>query len=303
MTQTKLKSAATCAQTNTRPKSLGRVNQWELVELIAEGSLAQVYRARACGGAVDRPAAYALKRLRPAWEDDPQAIRLLVREALAGRSVSNPHLVSILSASVTQSPRFVVMPCLEGSTLCDRLDAGWPVDLPIALWIARQVAEALDTLHTAGWTHGDIKPSNLFISREGHVTLLDLGFARRTDEAGSAVDRCVIGTCNYMAPELITSTHGADIRSDIYSLGAVLFELLSGRLPFKGADLAELAGQHKQARPPALVRLAPHLPSSVTALVRQMLAKDPLRRPQTPSELMRWLTALEIATFSERLAS
>ena len=302
MTQTDLNSAGSAAVARPAgdPQPTGRVGQWELVVLAAEGSLSRIYRARPAGTPADRPAGYAVKMLRQQWEDDPRAVRLLVREAIAGRCVSHPHLVSILRASVSRPPRFLVMPWLEGSTLRARLAAGEQIDLPVALWIARQVAEALEALHAAGWMHGDVKPDNIFISPEGHVTLLDLGFARRPDETGSAVDRCVTGTCAYIAPEHITSALRADIRSDIYSLGVVLFELLSGRLPFEGKDLAELATQHKQAAVPNLVRLVPYLPVAVVSLVRQMLGKEPLRRPQTPRELIEHLSALEIATFSER---
>jgi len=277
-----------------------RVNQWELVRLAAEGRLARIYRARLAEGPADRPAPYALKMLRPEWQDDPNATQLLLREAVAGRSVSHPHLIPILAASISEPPRFVVMPWLDGSTVRACLAAGCRFDLPVVLWIARQTAEALDALHTAGWMHGDVKPSNIFLATEGHVTLLDLGFARRNDETGSAVDRCVMGTCNYMAPEIIASVRRVDIRSDIYSLGIVLFEVLSGQLPFQGADLAELAEQHKTASPPDLHQLTPHLPAELVDLIRRMLAKDPLRRPQTPPELVRELVKLEIAAFLER---
>jgi serine/threonine-protein kinase len=225
---------------------------------------------------------------------------LLSREAAVGRSVSHPNLVAILAASVHDPPPFVVMPWLDGSTLQARLSAGQLFDLPEVLWFARQTAEGLDALHQAGWMHGDLKPSNLMVSPEGHVTLLDLGFARRREETGSVVDRCVLGTCNYLAPEWITSTLRADIRSDIYSLGVMLFELLTGRLPFVGNDLADLATQHLQSAPPNLARLAPHLPSEVVDLVRQMIAKEPLRRPQSPCELADRLVRLEIASFGQR---
>ena len=268
--------------------------------MAAEGSLARVYRARAATTPVDRPAAYAVKMLRERWRDDPRAIRLLQREAVAGRSVAHRHLVSILAARISRPPRFVVMPWLEGATLRALLTAGRHIDLPEVLWIARQVAEALAALHTAGWMHGDVKPGNIFVSPQRHVTLLDLGFARRADEAGSAADRCVLGTYHYLAPEMIVSAIRADIRSDVYSLGVVLYELLSGRLPFDGEDLAELVGQHRQAAPPDLHRLAPQLPIEVVGLVREMLAKEPLRRPQTPCELIDRLAELEIATFAQR---
>ncbi len=286
-----------------------------LVEPAVEGDFARVYRARPCGCPSDRPAAYAVKVLRPPWQDDPRAIGMLAREALVGQSVSHPHLVSVLEACVSRPPRLVVMPWLEGLTLRQQMTGGARLDLPLALWIARQVAEALQAMHAAGWIHGDVKPSNILVSPGGHVTLLDLSFARRSDETGSVVDRCppgdcltghyvtghcLMGTGNYLAPEQITSSYGADIRSDLYSLGVVLFELFSGRLPFRGDDLAELAVQHRQATPPDLRVLAPHLPVELVRLVRQMLAKHPLRRPQTPGELIDRLLQLEIATFSER---
>ena len=277
-----------------------RVNDWDLLELAGEGSLAQVYRARPVGTEGDRPAAYAVKMLRPEWRKNPQAIGLLRREALVGRQVTHAHLVAILAAGIHGPPYFVVMPWLTGQTLAERLAGERPLDLPIALWTARQVGEALHALHQEGWMHGDVKPSNIFLSPEGHATLLDLGFARRRDEIGSVADRCVMGTYHYIAPEMITSALRPDIRSDIYSLGVVLFETLAGRLPFQAGDLAELATQHKEARPPDLRRLAPHLPGGVARLVREMLAKDPIRRPQTPAELVQRLTALEIETFAER---
>lgn len=298
MTQTSLpvRGPARVARRAALPCHTGR---WELVELAAAGSLAAIYRARPTG-ATDRPAAYALKMLHARWRNDARAAQFLAREAEVGRSVSHPHVVPVLAAHVSRAPRYVVMPWLEGATLQSHLAGGRQFDPPEALWFARQAAEGLDALHRADWMHGDIKPGNLFLSPEGHVTLLDLGFARRPDETGSAVDRCVLGTCNYLAPEWITSTLRADIRSDIYSLGAVLFEMLSGRAPFAGQDLAEVATQHRQARPPDLQRLVPYLPHEVAQLVRQMLAKDPLRRPQTPRELAERLADLEIATFSER---
>jgi len=326
MDQSETKSPSVSARA-TRQESPGdlprRVKLWELVRLVAEGPLTQLYRARPVGGPRGRPAPYALKLLRAEWEDDARAVNLICREALVGRTVAHSHVISVLSASLSRPPYFVVMPWLRGDTLAERLrwrgcdPAGvagravpgadrrtepLPIDLPSALWIARQTAEALGALHASGWMHGDVKPSNILLSPEGHVTLLDLGFARRDSETGSAVERCVMGTCLYLAPETISSALRADIRSDVYSLGAVLFEMLTGRPPFEAPDLPALVGQHQRARPPDLRRLAPQLPTGAIRLVREMLAKEPLRRPQTPRELIDRLVALEIAAFSERAA-
>ncbi|MGD0901076.1 MAG: serine/threonine-protein kinase [Thermoguttaceae bacterium] len=305
-------AACRTAAGGTVPRLAGH---WELVALAAEGSWAQVYCARPAGSPPDSPAAYAVKTLRPDRQGDATALGLLAREALAGRSVSHPHLISILEVQLRQAPPLVVMPWLEGATLAARLAAGWGPDLPEALWIARQAAEALAALDSAGWIHGDIKPSNLFVSPEGHVTLLDLGFARHRGDAphrgatmlrmvpGPAAGRCLIGTPYYLAPECFSDSLGPDIRSDLYSLGIVLYELLSGRLPFERQDLAGLANQHKRTAPVRLGRLAPHLPLEVARLVHEMLAKDPLRRPQAPGEVVGRLVGLEIATFTERVAA
>jgi serine/threonine protein kinase len=191
------------------------------------------------------------------------------------------------------------MPWLDGMNLQSRLAAdGW-LPLRTALWIARQAAEALDGFHAVGWVHGDVTPGNIHLAPNGHVTLLDLSFARRGDEVESAAHRRIMGTCNYIAPEQLTSTLRTDIRGDIYGLGAVLYEMLCGRPPYEATDLADLIAQHRQSAPPELVRLAPHVPREVLALVRQMLAKEPMRRPQTPHELRQRLAALEIAAISD----
>lgn len=250
-----------------------------------------------------RPA-YALKVLRARWEKDPKALAMMCREVQAARTIRHPHVVSVLAAGLHRPPYYLVMPWLRGRTLAARLATSEPFDLPVALWIVRQVGEALGGMSAAGWIHGDVKPSNVFLSPEGHVTLLDLGFARKADETCSkthAIDRRYFaGTGSYLSPESATSTLSVDIRGDIYSLGVVLFEMLTGRLPFECGDLAAVISQHRHSAAPNPRRFAPHLPLGVIRLVRQMLCKQPLRRPQTPQELAGCLAELEIQSFGER---
>jgi serine/threonine protein kinase len=227
-------------------------------------------------------------------------VALLRREAVVGKAVSHPHVISILAAGVTAPPYYVVMPWLAGTTLARLGLRRRRLALAAVFWIARQVAEALEGLDRAGWMHGDVKPSNIFVAPEGHVTLLDLGFARRTNRPDSGVQRWMAGTYQYIAPEGLTAGMRVDIRSDIYSLGMVMYEMLAGRVPFKGRDAEELARQHRGARVPDLRRLVPEVPAEAAALVGEMVAKEPLRRPQTPRELVQRLAALEIAFFAER---
>jgi serine/threonine protein kinase len=305
MTQTpelKSTSSARAARSLAEAPPPSRIGTWELVRPLGQGLLARVYQARPIDSAANVPAGYAIKVLREGWVDDPRGLEIVCREARVGRRVSHRHLVPILAASLHQRPYFLVMPYLQGQNLAELLATKERPALPAALWIARQVAEGLDALHGAGWMHADVKPSNIFVAPTAHVTLIDLGFARRGDEIGSVASRPVVGSLDYIAPEALSSTLRADIRSDIYSLGVTLFEMLSGRLPFDADDVATLAAAHRQSLPCDLRVLEPQIPTRVARLIRQMLAKEPLRRPQTPRELVDRLTALEIDTFAQRAA-
>lgn len=269
---------------------------WQHAETLHDGPLTVVFRARPIAGG---EAAYVLKRLQPHWVDDPRAVAMLKREAIVGQTVHHRNLVPVLDAGLDHEPYYVVTPLLEGHTL-ETLLVGQPRPaLAQALWIVRQVADALNALDAAGWMHGDVKPSNIIVSPRGHVTLIDLGFARRRDEMRGETDRPLPGTPHYMAPEMLISRLRPDARSDLYSLGTVLYRMLAGRLPFDG-DAATVLAQQLQGRPPALRALDRSIPEEISALVQRLLAKDPLRRPNSPAELVRQLVALELAYFEDR---
>jgi serine/threonine protein kinase len=299
--------AASGASKEVHPATGGKQNlptiagDWRLEGLLGEGALARVFRAAPAASPRGSSASYALKMLRPQWEDHAEAIDLLRREAKVGREVTHPHVVPVLAGHLTEAPYFVVMPRLVGQTLAARLTAG-PLTVGIAIWIARQLAQALDALHERGYLHGDVKPANLLIAPSGHVTLIDLGFARRPDETGSAVNRLVLGTINYLAPELLVSAIRADLRSDIFSLGVVLFEMLTGRAPVVARNLSDLLQMHNEYRVPNLRAIRADTPAALSALVRQMLLREPLRRPYSMSEVVHRLVRLEIETLSDRAA-
>jgi serine/threonine-protein kinase len=277
------------------------LGNWQLLECAWEGPWSRVYRARPAAAQSKGSASYAIKMLRPERQDEPLGGEMLAREARASATVRDAHLVTVLESQLQRQPQFLVMPWLEGASLETYTMAPRLLDPPVVLWIARQTAEALDALDCAGWRHGDIKPGNIFLSPQGHVTLLDLGFARHRNEPWES--SCVLaGSAHYMAPEQATAHGRADVRSDIYSLGVVLYQLLAGRPPLDGETLEQLLAEHKQTAPLHLRRAAPHVPPGAADLVQRMLAKDPLRRPQSPGELVAELVRLEIETFSERAA-
>jgi serine/threonine-protein kinase len=239
-----------------------------------------------------------VKILLPPHDQEAAAIQSLRREAWVGRRVAHPHLISVLAGRVDKSPYYIVMPRLDGASLRAVLDHAGPLPCGRALRIVRLVAEGLGALHQLGWIHGDIKPDNIVVSPNGHVTLVDLGFVRPLCKPPKRAEPVLMGTLTYTAPEAFLSSREEDRRSDIYSLGVTLYELLTGRRPFDANDPQGLVTAHLQQRPRNARFLVPQIPRSVNQLLQSMLAKDPLRRPQTSEEVVSRLIRLEIETLS-----
>jgi serine/threonine-protein kinase len=282
-----------------RPQALGRIGNWQLVRLIREGNFTRVYQAAPADRADDQPqAAYALKVLRKEWWRDPQAIEMQRREVWVGVKSSHPNLLPVLSASVQQPPFYFVTPLLKSQSLTQMLESGCP-PLPFALWIARQTAEALAALYdSAKLIHTDVNPSNILVSSTGHATLIDFGLCQTSDETSRWGVRSLQGTLGYIAPELLTSALSAGTFSDVYSLGATLYEMIAGQPPFASDDPAELAVLHRETKPTCLRQLRPDLPKPIASLVHSMLAKDSARRPNSASDIIPRLVRLEIDCFA-----
>jgi serine/threonine-protein kinase len=267
--------------------------------LINESELARVYLARPADAHEETPAAYVVKVLRKEWWRDSHAIEMQRRAAWVGRKVSHPHLLPVLSAGVEQPPFYTVSPKLEGRSLDRILQQQRRLPIALALWIGRQVAEGLDALHTtARMIHSDVKPANIVVAPDGHATLVDLGFVHTPSESRHWSTRPVYGTLNYLAPEALTSSLAASPQSDVYSLGVTLYEIITGRLPFVGHDAEQLLRQHREAQPECIRSRRPETPKAVASLVHRMLAKDPLRRPDSAAQVSEELVRLEIESFS-----
>ncbi len=299
------------AATGEAAPVVGRLGPWQLVRLLSESNLTRVYLARPSAESAPtdddesdvpaRPASYVVKMLRKEWWRDPQAIDMQRREAWVGSKVSHPNLLPVLSARVQEPPFYVVTPKIDGTTLAHLLADTAPLAMPLALWIARQTAEGLATLHqSAGMIHTDVNPSNIIVSPLGHATLIDFGLAQTLCEASQWQNRPLAGTLAYMAPEMVTSALAADTKSDVYSLGVTLYEMLTSHRPFEGDNPADLATFHRESKPADLRSHRSDVPPPLAELVQSMLAKDPLRRPSSAEALVARLIRLEIDSFALR---
>jgi serine/threonine protein kinase len=275
---------------------LPRIPGYELLECLGGGPLTVVWRGRD----LDTDTPCAVKTLRDDWADQETAVKLLQREARAGLAVRHPHLVRVATTHVTRPPYFLVMDLLPGESLRRRLRREFRLDVATTLWIIRQTAEALDALHRGGFVHGDIKPENIRLVSDGTAVLIDLGFAHHPGENAPLLRQgYVLGTANYMAPELCGFEDDGGPAGDMFSLGVTLFEMLSGHLPYPAGTVAQTLRRHR-CDPPADIRThLPTLPRVLVALVERLLAHKPEDRPRA-ARVVQQLIALEIAALRRR---
>jgi serine/threonine protein kinase len=278
---------------------LPKIPGYELLSYLGGGPLSCVFSARECAN--DAPC--AVKLIRPDWTDQSTAVKLLQREARTGMAVHHPHLVRLRHAHVTRPPYFLVMELLPGESLQQRLRRDYRLDVATTLWIARQAAEALSALHKAGFVHGDIKPDNIRLVDDGTAKLIDLGFSHRPGENSALVQRgCLLGTANYLAPEMCAFDPDADERSDLFSLGVTIFEMLTGRLPYPPGTANKTIRRHRCDPPADIRRYANPLPPPLVALLERLLAHRPEDRPRTAA-VVQQLVALEISALRRRMSA
>lgn len=271
---------------------------YEILRWLGGGPLTQVWSAHCQADG----SSCAVKVLRPEWRNDRTSIQLLQREARAGLALRHPHIVGFRDAQVLHPPYFLVMDLIPGESLRTRLRRDYALDLGTALWIARQTAEALAAMHKAGYIHGDVKPDNIRLADSGTAILIDLGFAHRPGENQALLeDGFVLGTANYLAPELCAAQAQDDPQADMFSLGVTLFEMLTGELPYPSGSVVETMNRHRSEPPRSLLDYSGEWPDALVDLVEALLAQQPQQRPR-PSRLVKELVALEILVLQRRAA-
>jgi eukaryotic-like serine/threonine-protein kinase len=255
--------------------------RYELNHLIARGGMAEVYRAH--DRLLDRPV--ALKVLFPELSVDRSFVERFRREAQAAANLSHPNIVPVFDWGEDTGTYFIVMEFIDGRPLSSILKTAGSLSAERTADVGAHVAAALGYAHKHGVIHRDVKPGNVLITDEGQVKVTDFGIARAINTEESLTQTgAVMGTATYFSPEQAEGI-GVDSRSDIYSLGVVLFEMVTGRPPFLGDTPVAVASKHVRDHPPAPRELNPSIPPTFEAIILKAMAKDPAHRYRTAEEL------------------
>ena len=266
--------------------------RYELIEKIGEGGMAVVYKAK------DRllNRYVAIKILRPEFTQDEQFLDSFKRESQAAAGLQHPNIVSIYDVGRTGNINFIVMELVDGRPLSDFIKENGHLDYKTTIDIAKQVASALAIAHKHQIIHRDVKPHNIMITSDGVAKLTDFGIARAVSNATMVADTSkIIGSVHYFSPEQARGAY-VDERSDIYSLGIVMFEMLTGRVPFDGETPVEVALKHINEDVPSPAKLVPGIPPALDKVVLKATDKYQTERYKSADEMLEALKNVEFVT-------
>lgn len=253
-----------------------------LIGLIGRGGMGSVYLAEH----LFLRRKIAIKILSRDLSAIPEEVERFEREAIAAAKLDHPNIVRIHDVDEENGRPFIVMEYVEGRDLEDRIQREAPLPVREAVRIALEVARALDHAHAAGVVHRDVTPGNILLARDGRVKITDLGLALETNRAEVNSDGTVLGTPFYISPEQAQGLP-ADARSDLYSLGACLFVMVTGARPFEGRSPDSVVRKHLDRRRPSPLQRRPGLARSLAAIVDRAIALDPADRYSGAAEMIR----------------
>src|ERR1700760_1231241 len=276
----------------TSSKMIGTVlsGRYRLEAKLGSGGMSTVYLAK--DTTLDRPV--AVKVMHREMSEQADQLERFRQEARAVAKLSHPNVVSVIDAGEDGGYPYIVFEYVEGETLKARINRVGALDTQESLAYAIEIGRGLTVAHARKMIHRDIKPQNVLIDAEGRAKLTDFGISRQLEQDGMTATGRVLGTTDYVAPEQAMG-HGADQRSDIYSLGVVLFEMLTGEVPFAADSQVGVAMKHVNEELPDVQSLRPELSAASALVVERATAKDPAKRYAEIGEMIDDLsTALEV---------
>jgi serine/threonine protein kinase len=262
------------------------VGQYEIIDTLGEGGMAVVYRAREMN--VDRE--IALKVIKASLTGLDETLERFKREANTIARLSHPHILKLFQFGEHNDTIYLAIELMRGGSLREAIKAQGQLPTHLITRVLEQIGAALDYAHKRGIIHRDLKPQNILLDEDGNAFLTDFGIAKLLNEAKLTQDGLMLGTPSYIAPEQWVG-EPADSRTDLYALGVLLFEMLTGQVPFRGKSPVEMARLHTKEQHPSVVKLRPDIAPAVEDVVNRALAKNRAERYQTAGELVEALKA------------
>lgn len=255
--------------------------RYALESLIGIGGMANVYKAQDLRG----ERTVAVKVLRDEFLQNAELVRRFKNESKAISILNHPNIVKVFDVSVTDKLNYIVMEYIEGITLKDYMNQrGGPLTWKETLHFIEQVLDALDHAHSKGVVHRDVKPQNIMLMADGTLKMMDFGIARFSREQSVSVSEKVIGSVHYISPEQASGDE-TTLTADIYSVGVMMYEMLSGRLPFESDDAMAVVVKQISDKAPSLREIAPDVPEALAEIAEHAMAKNPANRYQSAQEM------------------
>ncbi len=257
-------------------------NRYQILQEVGRGGMGIVFQA------YDKQLRenVAIKVLSPFLSNDPESLERLRREVTSARKITHPNVIKIFDIAETGGLHYITMEYFPGQNLRQHISRKGGMSLEEGLQIIFQICDGLEAAHANGIIHRDLKSQNVIINGSGQVKIIDLGLARASHMEGMTATGLILGTPEYMSPEQVMGKR-VDERSDLYSLGIILFEVFTGKVPFTGESAIAVGFKHLKEISPALNSVQKNLPEKLSAIVDRLLQKDPAHRYQSIRELRR----------------